>query len=72
MSVDSQYWDDLIEALTLLRPYRTDPFPTHCEHYELWVMADANKVAPEILVKLEKLGFFVHEDGFKSFRFGSA
>lgn len=68
-------WDDLIEGLTLLKPYRTDDFsPLHCEHDELWVMADPNKVAPEILVKLDELGFFVDDesDGFKSYRFGSA
>lgn len=65
-------WDDLIKALTLLRKGATGPYPTHCEHDELWAMADSGRFTPEEIAQLDRWGFFVSEDGFKSFRFGSA
>jgi len=67
-------WDDLALAIPLLAKHSTSPgSPFHCEHDELWVMSDPEKYTPGELEKLDKLGFFVSEDGcFKSYRFGSA
>lgn len=67
-------WDDLFEALTLFRSSSPNVFsPFHCEHDELWVMADPADFTAEELERLDQLGFFVSgEGGFKSYRFGSA
>lgn len=66
-------WTDLIEALELMYQHKHDDVsPLHCEHDELWVMSSASEFTPEEIAKLEELGFFVHEGGFKSSRFGSA
>lgn len=64
--------DDLIEALGIFRKYGNPRCPTHCEHDELWVCGiDPADVSDQDTVKLDELGFFVDDDGFKSFRFGS-
>lgn len=66
-------WTDLIEGLEMLYQHKNDDVrPLHCEHDELWVMSDPTKYTPEELARLDELGFFVAEDGFKSHRFGSA
>lgn len=70
--MSSDYWEDLIVGLSILRRHQTGPFPTHCEHDELWVMSDPTKYSGEELAELDKLGFFVSDDGFKSYQFGSA
>lgn len=70
-----QAWKDLVEALTLMSKGQANEIsPTHCEHDEMWVMADPSKFTEEERVKLESLGFFEDEDerSFRSFRFGSA
>lgn len=69
--------DDLIEALTILRKYLPETpgrCPTHCEHDVLYIMdVDPGDVSAEDLARLDTLGFFDGgEDGFQSFRFGSA
>jgi hypothetical protein len=68
---------DLIEALTILLKYGNPRNPTHCEHDELTICGiDPKKVSDEDTKRLDKLGFFVSDEGgtahFKSFRFGSA
>jgi hypothetical protein len=69
----STAWDDLFEALTLLRRSYSDTHsPLHCEHDELWVNANPDHFTAEELERLDQLGFFDSGEGFKSFRFGSA
>lgn len=69
-------WDELLEALTLLRrshPEVTSPF--NCEHDTLWVSADPADFTTEELARLDEIGFFVPDSdvpGFMSYRFGSA
>lgn len=48
-------------------------YPTYCNHDELWVDIEPEKVSEEDLEMLRTLGFFPFEDGsgFYSFRFGS-
>lgn len=66
--------DDLIKALTIFRKYANPRNPTHCEHDELWIMEVGEHVSTGDKVELERLGFFWDEsdDGWKSYRFGSA
>jgi hypothetical protein len=70
-------WDDLFEALTLLR--RSKPAvlsPFNCGHDTLWVDADVDDFSADELARLDQLGFFPETEygvgGFQSFRFGSA
>jgi hypothetical protein len=67
-------WAELVECLTVLAKGHTDDIsPLWCEHDTLHVCADPEKFTPEELERLETLGFHVDdEDGFYSFRFGSA
>lgn len=66
-------WRDLISGLALLARGQTGSSPLHCEHDTLWVMASAEAFTPEEIVMIDRLGFFVDEEGgFQSFRFGSA
>lgn len=63
---------DLIEALVIFLKYH-DGGATHCEHDELFIVGvDPEKVSEADKQRLDELGFFESEDGFKSFRFGSA
>lgn len=65
--------DDLIEALTIFRKYANPDYPTHCEHDTLWICIDPELVTDEDDIKrLDELGFFLSDDGFQSFKFGSA
>lgn len=70
--------EDLIKALTIFMKYLEDKNehnPTHCEHDELWIMTvDPADVSPEDHAELERLGFdsFSDDDGYMSYRFGSA
>lgn len=69
-------WDDLIKALTLIRTRVVNSeqdYPLHCEHDELWIMADASLFTPAEIAQLDEWGVFVDsEGGFRSYRFGSA
>lgn len=67
-------WSHLIDGLTLLAKGHTDDIsPLWCEHDTLHVCADVEKFGAEELERLETLGFHADdEDGFYSFRFGSA
>jgi hypothetical protein len=62
----------LIEALNIFLKYGDVEFPTHCEHDELTVCVDPTLVSEEDIKRLDDLGFFVSEEAFKSFRYGSA
>jgi hypothetical protein len=65
--------DDLIEALTIFRKYTDAHAPLCCEHDELFVLVDVDKVLPKDRVRLEQLSFTPNDNGtFSSFRFGSA
>lgn len=65
--------DDLIEALTILRKYSDERFPTWCEHDKLHVCVSPEKVSEDDINKLGGLGFKpdYEEDEFYSFKFGS-
>lgn len=65
--------EDLIKALQIFLKYGNPDYPTSCNHDELWVNIEPEKVSEEDLEMLKSLGFFPHEDasGFYSFRFGS-
>jgi len=65
--------EDLIEALRIFLKYANPYSPTHCEHDELWIAGvDPGEVSSADVARLDELGFFVDDGGFKSFRFGSA
>lgn len=64
--------NDLIEALQIFLKYGNPEFPTHCEHDELSIHVVAPEdVSAEDIATLDGLGFFVDDDHFSSFRFGS-
>lgn len=64
--------EDLIKALQIFLKYSNDTYPTCCEHDELHVCVDPNKVSEEDMLKLDELGFTPDGvGGFHSFRFGS-
>ena len=63
---------DLLEAIKIFSKYSDAKYPTNCGHDSLWVNVDEAVVSKEDIKTLDKLGFFVDEDGgFLSFRFGS-
>jgi hypothetical protein len=64
--------NDLIEALTLFAKYTTAAHPTHCEHDELYVLVDPERVSREDRTRLKALGFEVGPGNFRSLRFGAA
>jgi hypothetical protein len=64
--------DDLIAALTIFRKYANPRNPTHCEHDEMWIMEVGDDLSEEDKAEVIRLGFFWDDDGWKSFRFGSA
>jgi len=64
---------DLIEALNIFIKYGGDVYsPFYCLHDELVICGvDATTVSEEDIERLDKLGFFITDDYFTSFRFGS-
>jgi hypothetical protein len=67
--------EDLIKALQIFLKYGNPRNPTHCEHDVLYICGiETEKVTDEDKAELEKLGFFYDDDdeGFQSFRYGSA
>ena len=62
----------LIEALQIFLKYGDIEHPTHCEHDMLHVMVDPDIVSDVDNATLYELGFFVHEEGFASYKYGSA
>lgn len=69
-----ELWDELIEALTLLKKgANPNSYPTHCEHDELTVCADPSMFTAAELDRLRELGFSSYDgESFQSFKFGSA
>lgn len=63
--------EDLIKALQIFLKYGNPYSPTHCEHDVLTVAIDPEDVSDEDKARLDELGFFVSDDSFQSFRFGS-
>ena len=67
--------EDLIRALQIFLKYGNHKYPTWCEHDCLHVCGIAyDDVSGDDRVELEELGFFwdTTEEGFMSYRFGSA
>ena len=64
---------DLIEALNIFMKYSGDVYsPLNCSHDELAVCGvDATTVSQEDIERLDKLGFFIIDDYFTSYRYGS-
>lgn len=62
---------DLIKALEIFLKYGNPESPTNCSHDELWINIDPKLVSKSDKAKLRRLGFFVSDDGYSSFRFGS-
>ncbi len=68
---------NLIKALQIFLKYGNSNYPTHCEHDEMWICGDEytkDNISEEDVAELDRLGFFWDEEdeGFKSFKFGSA
>lgn len=64
---------DLIQALTIFQKYEDRTNPTICEHDVLYIVGvTREKMSAEDAEALEKLGFLWGEDGWFSYRFGSA
>jgi hypothetical protein len=65
--------EKLIEALKIFLKYGNPEYPTCCEHDVLYICGiDPEDVSDDDKARLDKLGFFVDEDAFKSFKYGSA
>jgi len=71
--------EDLIKALQIFLKYGNPYAPTHCEHDVLYICnIDHDAVTPEDEATLKELGFErglgddVGDNGFASYRFGSA
>ena len=62
----------LVEALNIFLKYGDVDHPTYCEHDVLMICVDPSVVSEEDIQTLDELGFFVSDDCFKSFRYGSA
>lgn len=65
---------ELIKALLILSKYvegYNKDYPTHCEHDELQVIVNPEKVSDDDKEELEKLGFFPEDDHFVSYKYGS-
>ena len=63
----------LIEALQIFLKYGDPDYPTHCEHDTLWICGiDPDHLSEEDAKRVEELGFFIDDGGYKSHRFGSA
>lgn len=65
--------EELIEALQIFSKYDPPTPPTGCEHDELFVYIDPERVSEEDIKKLDELGFFVNEEDlgcFSSFKYG--
>lgn len=65
--------NDLIRALLIFNKYCNSPYPTSCEHDELYVHVSPSKVSWEDTEELNNLGFTTNSelDCFVSYRFGS-
>ena len=67
--------EDLIKSLKIFQKYANRTYPTACEHDVLYIVGiEPDLVSQADTDELEKLGFIVNEndDGFMSYKFGSA
>jgi hypothetical protein len=69
--------ESLIKALQIFLKYGNPEYPTHCEHDVMYIVGiDPNDVSKEDKDALDELGFRFGnesgENGFYSFRYGSA
>ena len=65
--------EDLIKALQIFLKYGNPYSPIHCEHDEMFVAIEPEKVSEEDITALGELGFMPCDTNeiFYSFRFGS-
>jgi hypothetical protein len=64
---------NLIEALTIFSKYQTLDYPTSCSHDVLYVVGiTPEEVTEEDAQRLDALGFIAGDEGWMSFRYGSA
>ncbi len=64
---------NLIEALIIFLKYKNEEFPTHCEHDILYVVGiTKDEVSEEDQKRLDELDFIYDEEGWISFKYGSA
>lgn len=66
--------EDLIKALTIMMKYLDGyhlDYPTHCEHDELIVCVNPDKISEEDLNELDKLGFTAGDEWMISYKYGS-
>lgn len=64
---------NLIKAFNIFLKYGDIDYPTHCEHYEMYINVDPKVVSEEDLKELYTLGFSQEDDYcFKSYRYGSS
>jgi hypothetical protein len=64
---------NLIEALTIFAKYQNLDYPTMCEHDVLYVVGiTEEEVSVEDRARLDALGFIPGDEGWMSFRYGSA
>lgn len=66
--------EELIKALQILSKYvegYNQNYPTHCEHDELQVIVNPEKVSEDDKEELVKLGFFPLYNYFVSYKYGS-
>jgi hypothetical protein len=67
--------EDLIKALQIFMKYKNVKWPTNCTHDVMTIMdITREEVTKEDVEELDRLGFMWDEtdEGFISFRFGSA
>jgi hypothetical protein len=69
--------ENLIKALQIFLKYGNPNYPTHCEHDVMYICdIDPQDVSEEDKKTLDELGCFASdelgEEGFQSFKFGSA
>lgn len=65
--------EQLIQALQIFLKYGNPDFPTHCEHDVLFICGiKPDEVSEEDIKQLDELGFFIDDDQFKSYKYGSA
>ena len=68
--------ENLIKALQIFLKYGNPDYPTTCEHDTLYIVdIEPEDVSADDIAELDRLEFFVGgegEDGFMSYRYGSA
>lgn len=65
--------EDLIKALQIFLKYGNPDYPTHCEHDVMMIVGiEPSDVSEEDIKTLYSLGFFISDEVFQSFKYGSA